>query len=382
MSNKLPTPLGSTKVGQSLKNDLNSSGKWNQISFADNTKQITSNASPGLYARERGDKWIIKGLSTAADRYTIKSPIKLHAEVNGELHVITSAIEYDLSVAATWDTLVTDYTVAANRAGKDFYIYVIDNSGTTLIEFSANSTVPDGYTAATSRKIGGFHCLCVAVGTISGHFLTNFVAGDVLPATIWDYDNRPISATEGMFLANSGMWIDIYLPSVSGGELVSVYNGTIADGVSTEKFHAYKFEQWLARIGKKPISQVEFVDASIGSNQGANINGTADPGTTGGHSDTASRRMISDGGGEDMCGAMWQWGRDAGGLTGGATWRNAFDGNDSNVAGQHSEDPFRPRLGGDWGNGARCGSRGSKWNISALTLDSGSSSRGVAEPKN
>ena len=34
MLNNLPTPIGSTKVGQALRNDLNAEGKWNQITFA------------------------------------------------------------------------------------------------------------------------------------------------------------------------------------------------------------------------------------------------------------------------------------------------------------------------------------------------------------
>jgi hypothetical protein len=38
----IPTPLGSTEVWQALKNDLNGSGEWNQISFADDTTQTTA----------------------------------------------------------------------------------------------------------------------------------------------------------------------------------------------------------------------------------------------------------------------------------------------------------------------------------------------------
>ncbi|HDY68340.1 MAG TPA: hypothetical protein ENH85_11190 [Candidatus Scalindua sp.] len=42
----IPTPLGSTEVWQALKNDLNGSGKWNQISFADGT--TLSSVSGGI----------------------------------------------------------------------------------------------------------------------------------------------------------------------------------------------------------------------------------------------------------------------------------------------------------------------------------------------
>ena len=44
-----------------------------------------------------------------------------------------------------------------------------------------------------------------------------------------------------------------------------------------------------------------------GSNQRTNIKNSADPGTSGGHYDTAGRRMISNYGAEDCCGVLWQW---------------------------------------------------------------------------
>jgi hypothetical protein len=244
---------------------------------------------------------------------------------------------------------------------------------------SNSSTYPSGYTAANSRKIAGFHCLAVAVGTISGHSLTGYAQGDILPRSVWDRFNRPISAPEGMVLSDDGMWVDIYLPSYSGTLLKSVNGGTIADG--SNGWHGYKFEQWFGDIGKKLIRQTEFVTASIGANQGTNIAGSADPGTTGGHTDTAGRRMISNIGCEDMAGVMSQWSRDPGGVySSGASWVNAYDGNDSGVAGQHYQAPYRAKLGGCWTCGSECGSRSSIWAYSPLNLGSYRSGRGVAEP--
>lgn len=174
--------------------------------------------------------------------------------------------------------------------------------------------------------------------------------------------------------------MDIYLASVSGGKLVSAYNATCADGASSPAFHWYKFSQWLGQIGKRLLTQTEFVAASLGSNQGTNIAGSADPGTTGGKSDTAGRRMISNVGCEDCCGNLWQWGEEAGGGASSAAWVNAYDGNDSGVAGQHYQAPNRALLGGTWNAGACCGSRGSRWNYGPLALDSSCGARGVAEP--
>mgnify|MGYP000297777818 CR=1 FL=1 len=299
----------------------------------------------------------------------------LGGTVDGTLVEVTATTK-SLNTSGNWDG-VGSYETASNRAGKDFYVYLLSAGGVIL---SNSSTYPSGYTAANSRKIAGFHCLAVAVGTISGHSLSGYAQGDILPRSVWDRFNRPISAPEGMVLSDDGMWVDIYLPSASGNVLSSVNGGTIADGTSGN-WHGYRFEQWFGDIGKKLIRQTEFVTASIGANQGTNIAGSADPSTTTGHTDTAGRRMISNIGCEDMAGVLYQWSRDPGGVySSGASWANAYDGNDSGVAGQHYQAPYRAKLGGSWTSSSNCGSRYSVWNNSPLYLVSNISGRGVSEP--
>ena len=264
------------------------------------------NYIPGAYYRETDDKWQYEGTGAADQRYTLQSPTRLLVDVDDTMYLISSQTDYDLSVAATWDTTAgTDYTVAANRAGVDFYIYAIQPaSGTTpLIEVSDNSSAPDGYTTANSRKIGGFHCLCVAVGTIGGHTLTDFVAGDILPESVWDYDHRPVSEPEGMvYSEGADIWVDIYLISGTGGSTASAYGGTISD---TRDW--MDFCDDVAAVKKRLLWDYEFSAIAAGSNEETNNAASADPVTTGGNSDTAGRRMISDIGVEDACGAMWQW---------------------------------------------------------------------------
>ena len=294
--------------------------------------------------------------------------------VDGTLVEVTATTK-DLNTSGNWDG-VGSYETASNRAGKDFYVYLLSAGGVIL---SNSSTYPSGYTAANSRKIAGFHCLAVAVGTISGHSLTGYAQGDILPRSVWDRFNRPISAPEGMVLSDDGMWVDIYLSSYSGTLLKSVNGGTIADG--SNGWHGFKFEQWFGDIGKKLIRQTEFVTASIGANQGTNIAGSADPSTTTGHTDTAGRRMISNIGCEDIVGVMGQWSRDLGGVySSGTSWVNAYDGNDSGVAGSHHNAPYRAMLGGWWDSGSGCGSRFSEWDASPLATLSSKSGRGVSEP--
>ena len=206
---------------------------------------------------------------------------------------------------------------AANRAGTDAYIYAVATD--TLVPsfvLSENSTVPTGYTADNSRKIGGFHGLCADVGTIANHPLSGYVAGDVLPASVWDCWHRPISLPEGMVYSEEcDKWFDIYLTSYTGtvadGDLAvqSIYGATTADGTSGVKFHWYTFAKYYKQAKKMMMNQEEFMSISTGSNQGTNIKGSADVGKTGGYGDTAGRRMISNIGCEDCCGNLWQWGR-------------------------------------------------------------------------
>lgn len=357
--------------------------------LARKTLQIA--ALPAHY--ERDVIWKVKGNGTAAERYTIVSPSYMTININNNGYVLDSQQELDLSNSNDWDTVSpTDYTTASNRAGKDFYIYAVEpSSGTTPdLILSANSSYPDGYTADNSRKVGGFHCLCVDVGTISGHDLSDYVQGDILPASVWDLNHRPVSDPEGMVWdETSNVWWDIYLASWSSG-LQSAYGATIADGDSSPAFHWYNFVEEFAKTKKRLPTQQEFMTAALGSPQETNISGSADPGTTGGHSDTASQRIISNIGCEDMTGVMWQWGAEGGATNDvGSSWAVAdtdgtagsLDDNESIGRGQHYEAPNRPLFGAAWSSGAYCGSRGSSWSNSPLRLSADKGARGVAEPK-
>ena len=287
-----------------------------------------------------------------------------------------------------WETII-DYTQSTNRPGKDFYIYAGIKEGTLVLVCSANSTVPRYFTAETSRKLGGFHCLCASVGTIEGHKLSGYVAGDVLPASIWDLKHRPKSEPEGMvYVDGLDMWFDIYLNSWTGTtaaktlKAISKFGAVTADGASTEKFHPLKWEQTLGEQKKRLPWVREFRVFSVGSNQSTNIYGSADANTAGGHSDTAGRRMISDYGIEDCCGFLWQWCSDVGSATNSnSTYANGFDANDRvDIKGQIYGSEYRPLVGSDWSNGAVCGSRAAIWGSSSLALNAYCGARGASEP--
>lgn len=218
--------------------------------------------------------------STAAGRRTLVVPAKTGCVLSASDFYLSSAVNIDLDVTGSWDTIDgTDYTVVANRAGKDFYIYATPDG----LKVSANATVPTGYTAANSRKIGGFHCLCLSVGAISGHSLTGFITGDILPASIRDLLWRPTCNPEGMvYSAAADVWVDIYLQSGTGTNTRSAYGATITD---TRAYWDHQDD--LAAVGKRMLFDAEFQQIALGGNEQTNIAGSADPVTAGGHRDTA-----------------------------------------------------------------------------------------------
>ena len=318
----------------------------------------------------RSNNWSI------VDKTTIKTPNRITTNINGNQYNIANDISIDINTETYWDD--NQYSVPLNRKGKDFYIY---HTNDNQIVLSANSTFPNDFTSENTRKIGGFHCLCEDVGTITNHTLSDYITGDILPQSIWDIIHKPIANPEGMvYNPNINRWIDIYLAGINDNKLVSKYDIPHVTGETTEKFHWYKFSHWFGLVGKRMLNQHEFQNSSLGSNQGTNITGSVNPITTGGYVDTAGRRMISNIGCESMCGVLWQWGEQKGTGTG-AAWTNAFDGNDSlDVRGQHYLAPNVPLFGGRWSNGTYCGSRSSYWNHSPLHLGASNGSRGSSEP--
>ena len=305
---------------------------------------------------------------------SIKLPSYLSLMVNGHYFRNDVEVTVDISDTANWDSTETDYTIADNRAGKDFYIYAVDDKATKSVHvvLSANSTVPTGYTDSSSRKIGGFHCLCADVGTPTwhnpatlkdeAHWLSGYVKGDILPYSVWDLLHRAESSNEGMvFSPETHMWYDIYLSSCDGSKLVYVFGGVTADGASSKPFHGEMFAECAGQINKELISRDEFIVVAKGSNERTAIHGSKDAGTTGGHVDTANRRMISNIGLEDCCGFLWQWCKQSGGANGSSDWGNSVSATPVDTAagvyGQSYGNYYRANVGGTWLESSQCGSR-------------------------
>ena len=364
--------------------------------------QLMIEAQPNFYSRPNVPK---------PNKTVVTIPKGTLINIGNNGYTTYSDVVLELSSLATADA----------RKGRDVYIYACQPSVVTDIEpvfvLSFNSTVPDGYTAENSRKIGGFHCLCAAIGNISGHSLSGYAAGDIIPSSVWDLYWRATSQNEGMSYDDGvGFWVDIYLPSWDGNKLVSVYGGVIVDGYSAKAMHGELFVEEAGRVGKFLIDRAEFMVITRGTPQKTNISGSADPNTTGGHVDTNGVRIVSNSGIEDLCGVMWQWTRDIMGIenansnaertTGfvGATaqtssaegdhWRYGLqwqedgrgtaniniDGS-TNVRGMAYGGLVRANVGGNWDNGARCGGRSVDWGGLSSSRDSYISARCGSMPR-
>lgn len=322
--------------------------------------------------------------------------------INNRGYVLEGTKIIDIENADNWDD--STYTSAAQRAGKDFYIYACEPTSNDAPDFilSANSTVPTGYTADNSRKMGGFHCLCLSVGTISGHTLSGYLTGDILPQSPWDLKHRATSENEGMvYIPEVNKWVDIYLASYDGAKLVSQFGGITADGASNPIFHGEKFVEYFGLVKKQLPSRDDFIVFAKGSNEGTNISGSADPNTTGGHVDTNNRRMISNYGLEDCCGALWQWTNDTQENYATASNSHAYwDGTNYYFSGYAWQtkpvynpdcDPqsygscyglFRRLIvGGYWGDSSHCGSRCVHANSFGSRLAANISSRGCSNSR-
>lgn len=319
---------------------------------------------------------------------TIHKNLKINIGGNPYISTIDKVLQ--LTSLGTLDSL----------GGKDVYIYACASS-TTEPNFvlSLNSTIPSGYTAETSRKIGGFHCLCADVGTIKGHTLSGYLKGYILPLSVWDLLHRPVSDSEGMvYIKEINKWVDIYLCSWSGNSLESKFGAVICDGASATKFHGEGFSEQFRLISKRPLFRNEFATVAKGSNENTNIKKSTDPNTTGGHIDTAGRRMISNYGLEDCCGVLWQWGEDlfdcasAAGISWpsndfylrGYSWETKSVYNlayDSQTYGGCNGLLRRVLLGVFWGEGVYCGSRSADCHYFSSFGHANCSSRGASEPR-
>jgi len=226
-------------------------------------------------------------VTVAADRQKVVLP-QMRLDINGSLYYKEAATTLDVTAAADWDSILTDYTVATTRRGIPIYIYACrpESGQTPDFLLSANASYPSGYTADNSRKLGTFRCLVIDIGTIASHPFSNYLCGDVHFSSVKCLKNRPDTKDfgEGMVWLGHpnltyqapGWWIDMYLASGTGVNTVSAFGATISD---TRDWN--NFVDDFAAVGKQLLSDSLFQTGAFGSPEQVNIYGSLDPVKTG-----------------------------------------------------------------------------------------------------
>jgi len=278
--------------------------------------------------------------------------------------------DVDVTIPGDIDTLVIGN-------GDDFFVYACNNAGTLEFKFSTSSTFPLGFDTSTSRKIGGVHTLCEDVGIIPGHTLSGFSVWDLLPQSVWDLKHRPICEPAGMvYSEEANIWVDIYLQSGTGVNTLSKYAATIMD---TRNWMDHVDD--LGAVGKRLLTDYEFQLIAAGSPEETNLSGSADPITTGKHTDTLGIRIISNIGCEDCCGVMDQWLLDQcfnANIMNGWGWYNLSGGKGGLWNYNGSSTPAEVKLiaGGHYMNGSNAGSRCRKLDYAKVTTSGFIGARG------
>jgi hypothetical protein len=293
------------------------------------------------------------------------------------------------NTALPFYALNTPFLIASDKRdltnGRDYYVYLCYGQGgaADYIKASLSKTAPQGLTADNVKLIGGFHTLCADAGTgmtyVAGdvtkqHPYNGYAAGDILPQSVWCLNHRPYSEPEGMvYIPSLDFWCDIYLPSGSGANTKSEYQGAI-----TRNRQYADFVEDMFCVRKELLSDSEFAAAALGSNEQTTVAGAGEAAATtngaGGRVDTAGRRMISIHGMEEACGYIWQWLREIGSVGGaGSILINGTTNNWLNVVVATNQGPFAQSGNkGSFYGGAICYLAGGLWHDGAI---SGSRSR-------
>lgn len=328
-------------------------------------------------------------LSREKNKITITKGTVIRLEVSSDdvryLEAKDSDLTYNINSCL-------DTGVGSLSAGADYCVYLVAKDEidevnneiikTVDVKVSANATYPQGFSSSNSRKIGGFHTLCMAVTSANApaqldntqHPAIGYNAGDLIPNSVWCLSHRPQSEPNGMvYIDKIDKWADIYLQGGKDGNLTSSFGARVID--TRQQIN----HQWDMLLCNKTLaSDNDFITFAEGSNQRTAIYGSASPNpkTSGGHTDTAGKRMISKYFVEECCGYLWQW-IDEIAPVGGSGWAGYGDGDSR---GQSYGMPYCLLAGGYWTDATTCGSRSRYAGSGRSTTAANVGGRGVSLP--
>lgn len=219
--------------------------------------------------------------------------------------------ETDTRHFVLWEDLVInveDYLDEGDKLtnGKDYSIFLVPEGDNSIaIKISLNKTAPAGYDTVNTRRIGGFHTMCVNVGTVkSGNSMNGWLAGDIIPNSVWTLWHRPAVASPSgaRYVPERDAWKTIYLQSGTGNNTTFEYNGT-----TTRSRTTWDHELDLAKVGWEFPTSIDFTISEQGIVNLKAVSGKAESSVTktGGWVNENNVRMVTDGGDESACGGVW-----------------------------------------------------------------------------
>lgn len=331
-----------------------------RYSSASNNFMLEGGALPALIEKNLTENTFTKSIANSVAFSNLVDAVSLDCD----LYVSVDAEVYLFSSGAPVNNPITFVP------GTDYAIYA---TATGLV-ISDNFTVPAGYTAANSRRVGGFH----------------YGDGRIYPYSFWDLKFRPDCADpRGMVRSFRGFWADIYILNTTPDLLgTSSYGAQIADGLSIPlkpsvwggdgvlsypSFTQYIAGEVLAAYGKRLPTWQEFEVLALGSVTGY-VKGQ-DPAVT--QFDSQARSLIDC---EQVSGHMWQFGAERGDRGDGASgyaFRSVDTNGEGNVFANGTEGVFASLFGGDWDDAGSAGSRASGWTVEPWVSREDVGARGV-----
>ena len=265
---------------------------------------------------------------------------------------------------------------ATLQAGKAYSIFLVPSAtGGVELKVSLNSTAPTGYSPLDTRRIGGFSTLCRDAGTISWHAnhpLSGFVAGDILPQSVWTIYHRPYASPNNCIYIPAGIpfWRTIYDHSGTLSTTSFEYGGTV-----TRARTFYGHMQDMMHAGYILPTYEQAAISGYGCEPLKAVSGKAEASVTtaGGHVNESNNRIISIYGAEDCAGCTWKL--TTIGAIGGSNWST-----DASVGVHQYGSVNVLHVGGDWFDSGRAGPFATIGDLSALTADSNCASFGVSYP--
>ena len=306
---------------------------------------------------------------------------------NGKGYLLAAVTAFNPYLAANTDASFSVITI-----GDDIYVYAVQqSSGYAKLVCSKNASVPTGYTADNSRKIGGFH-----VGRrrpIANRFDATYAPTiGIVPNSVWDLGHRPKCSPEGMAEFQPGMWGMIYLPSVISGAWPGVVFGSRYNAApvrSTGGYNELDTHRGIHAAGMREPTFEEWLMMSYGAPQGADANNdTAWTMTTntGPCNTGAVAKSVSCANFVDTVGNLYErlsGHFDIGSSTNAHVWDATVvnTGQDAAYArGQVYHVAWRDAFaGGYWSGGAHDGSRTLYTNATAWDANGGITTRGVSD---